>query len=133
MDICYNSREFYEKREESKMRVERRSIGVCILLSIITFGIYMFYWMYKVNDDVAVVSGEPPITTGGMLILLTIVTCGIYGIYWAYTTGEKLDRVRASHGEPTGSLGVLYLVLEFFIAPVAIALMQSELNKYAQG
>ena len=68
-----------------------------------------------------------------MLILLTIVTCGIYGIYWAYTTGEKLDRVRASHGEPTGSLGVLYLVLEFFIAPVAIALMQSELNKYAQG
>ncbi len=115
------------------MRVERRSIGVCILLSIITFGIYMFYWMYKVNDDVAVVSGEPPITTGGMLILLTIVTCGIYGIYWAYTTGEKLDRVRASHGEPTGSLAILYLVLEFFIAPVAIALMQSELNKYAQG
>ena len=46
------------------MRVERRSIGVCILLSIITLGIYMFYWMYKVNDDVAVVSGEPPITTG---------------------------------------------------------------------
>ena len=91
--------------------------------------------MYKWTEDTNRLSQGvyKPSMNYLLVFLLSIVTCGIYGIYWAYTTGEKLDRVRASHGEPTGSLGVLYLVLEFFIAPVAIALMQSELNKYAQG
>ena len=114
------------------MEMKKRSIAGCIILTLVTFGIYGIYWFVKITDDTNTLAGEQG-TNGVTAFILTIVTCGIYGIYWAYTTGEKLDRVRASHGEPTGSLGVLYLVLEFFIAPVAIALMQSELNKYAQG
>lgn len=110
--------------------VKQRSVGLCIVLSIITCGIYGLYWLVCLNDDAITVTGKPG-TSGGMVLLLTIVTCGIYGIYWAYKIGEKLDQARAEHGAPTGSLAILYLVLNLFgLSIVTWALVQSEINKY---
>ena len=105
-----------------------RSVGMCIVLSIITCGIYAFYWMYCIHNDVQEVSGYPMGVSGGMVILLTFVTCGIYGLYWNYKMGQFLDEAR---GTPGGSQGILYLVLSFFkLDIVAFALMQSELNRF---
>lgn len=110
--------------------VKQRSVGLCIVLSIITCGIYGIYWLICLNDDVNTVTGKPG-TSGGMVLVLTIVTCGIYGIYWAYKMGEKLDQARVEHGAPTGSLAILYLVLNLFgLSIVTWALIQSEINKY---
>ena len=64
----------------------------------------------------------------GLCIVLSVITCGIYGLYWL---GEKLDQARAEHGAPTGSLAILYLVLNLFgLSIVTWALIQSEINKY---
>ena len=93
--------------------VKQRSVGLCIVLSVITCGIYGLYWLVCLNNDANTVTGKPG-TDGGMVLLLTIVTCGLYGIYWAYKMGEKLDQARAEHGAPTGSLAILYLVLNLF-------------------
>lgn len=110
--------------------VKQRSVGLCIVLSIITCGIYGLYWLVCLNDDVNTVTGKPG-TSGGMVLLFTILTCGIYGIYWAYKMGDKLDQARAEHGAPTGSLAILYLVLDLFgLSIVTWALIQSEINKY---
>lgn len=110
--------------------VKQRSVGLCIVLSIITCGIYGLYWFICLNDDVNTVTGKPG-TGGGMALVLTIVTCGIYGIYWAYKMGDKLDQARAEHGAPTGSLAILYLVLNLLgLSIVTWALIQSEINKY---
>lgn len=110
--------------------VKQRSVGLCIVLSIITCGIYGLYWLVCLNDDVNTVTGKPG-TSGGMVLLFTILTCGLYGIYWAYKMGEKLDQARTEHGAPTGSLAILYLVLDLFgLSIVAWALIQSEINKY---
>ncbi len=113
--------------------IPQRSIAVCVILSIITLGIYMFYWIYKINEETDRISSIPPIISGGTLILLIIVTCGIYGIYWAYKQGERLDEVRTRMGKPAGNLATLYLILGIFISIVAFALMQSELNEAAAG
>ena len=107
-----------------------RSIGVCVLLSIVTFGIYMLYWLYKINEESAQLSGEPEIASGGMVILLSIVTCSIYLIYWSYKVGERFDRMRQARGEQPGNLSVIYLLLSIFgLSIVSFALMQSEENK----
>ena len=112
------------------MAVTQRNIALCIVLSIVTCGIYGLYWLVVLNDDVNTVTGKPG-TSGGMVLLLTIVTCGIYGLYWAYKMGEKLDQARTEHGATTGSLPILYLVLNLFgLNIVTWALMQSEVNKY---
>ncbi len=106
-----------------------RSIGVCIILSIVTLGIYTLYWMYKINEESAQMSGEPEITSGGMLILLSIVTCSIYLIYWSYKMGERFERMRAQRGGQPGSLPVIYLLLALFgLEIVSLAMMQSEEN-----
>lgn len=108
-----------------------RSVGLCIVLSIVTCGIYGIYWFYHVHEDVQTVCGRPMSVSGGMVILLTIITCNIYGIYWSYKMGQFLD---AAKGNPNGNSGVLYLVLSIFgFNIVAWALMQSELNRFTTG
>ena len=105
--------------------IERRNIAVCIVLTLVTCGIYGIYWIVCLTNDV---NG----TSGGMVVLLTIVTCGIYGIYWAYKQGEKLDFTKNNRGIPSSNSGVLYLILQIFgFGIIAYALMQNELNKLA--
>lgn len=108
-----------------------RSVGVCIVLSLVTCGIYSLYWIYCVHNDVQEVSGVPMGVSGGMVILLNIVTCGIYGIYWNYKMGQMLDGAK---GLPNGNSGILYLVLALFgFGIISLALMQSELNRFTAG
>jgi len=81
--------------------IERRNIAVCIVLTLVTCGIYGIYWIVCLTNDVNTVSGDVNGTSGGMVVLLTIVTCGIYGIYWAYKQGEKLDFTKNNRGIPS--------------------------------
>lgn len=112
--------------------IERRNIAVCIVLTLVTCGIYGIYWIVCLTNDVNTVSGDVNGTSGGMVVLLTIVTCGIYGIYWAYKQGEKLEFTKNNRGIPSSNSGVLYLILQIFgFGIIAYALMQNELNKLA--
>lgn len=112
--------------------IERRNIAVCIVLTLVTCGIYGIYWIVCLTNDVNTVSGDVNGTSGGMVVLLTIVTCGIYGIYWAYKQGEKLDFTKNNRGIPSSNSGVLYLILQIFgFGIIVYALMQNELNKLA--
>ena len=113
--------------------IEERNIGLCIVLTIITIGIYGLYWMYLVVEDVNSLLETPNATSGGMVVLLSICTCSIYLIYWMYITGQALDNyvVTKENGQP-GSRGVLYLVLTIVgLSIVSTALLQNELNQRA--
>lgn len=123
----------YQNRPNGRLPIQNRSIIMYVLLSIVTCGIFAFYWMYCINDDVNHSLGENDMS-GGMVVLLTIVTCGIYGLIWVYTLGNKISRIKRMMGDPyaESSLGALYLILSLFttfIVPLAIA--QNELNKFA--
>ncbi len=108
-----------------------RSVAMCIVLSIITCGIYGIYWMYCIHEDVQMVCDYPMSVSGGMVIVLTFITCGIYGIYWAYKMGQFLDTAK---GAPGGNSSLVYLLLSIFgLQIVAWALMQSELNCFTTG
>ena len=110
--------------------IKQRSIATCIILSIVTCGIYGIIWLISLNDDANNLSQEPNPTSGGMVVLLTIVTCGIYGFYWAYKQGEKLDRAGMMRGLPSDNKGVIYLILSFVgLGIVAYAMMQDSINK----
>lgn len=112
--------------------IQQRNLAVCIILSLVTCGIYGLIWLYWLNEDTNTVSNEPNPTSGGIVILLSIVTCGIYGIYWAYKQGQKLDRANEMRGMTKSDRGVIYLLLCIFgLGIVAYALMQDELNTLA--
>ena len=107
----------------------QRNIGVCILLTVVTCGIYGIYWMIKMNDEINYLAGEQGATSGGMVFLLTLVTCGIYGFYWFYKMGERVDRIK---GSADSNSPVPYLILGIFgLGIVNYCLMQDTINKVA--
>lgn len=113
--------------------VQQKNIAVSIILSIVTCGIYMWYWLFCLTNDTNAISGEMDDTSGGMALLLTIVTFGIYGFYWAYRRGEKIDKAHQNRGEAASNGGVLYVILYILGMVISLALMQNEVNKFAQG
>lgn len=111
----------------SNAGIAPRNIAVCIILSLVTCGIYTLYWVYKINEELKQMSGTDG-TDGGMVILFDIITCGIYAWYWMYKMGEKADIVK---GDPNGNSNVLYLVLSICgLGIVSIAFMQDCINDH---
>lgn len=110
--------------------VSQRNIALCIILSLVTCGIYGLYWFVCLTDDTNTVSGTEG-TSGVLALVLTLITCGIYGLYWAYKCGEKLDKAKTDRGMAASNGGILYLILYIFGGIIAYALIQNELNKIA--
>ena len=112
--------------------IKQRNIGICILLSIVTCGIYGLYWFVVLTDDINQESGETDATSGGMSLLITIVTCNIYGWFWAYKMGEKIDAIKTKNGQPAGNSSILFLLLQLCgLGIVSYAIMQDTINKNA--
>lgn len=107
--------------------VQQRNIALCIILSLVTCGIYGLYWFVCLTEDTNAVAGESG-TSGVMALVFTIITCGIYGLYWAYKCGEKLDKAKANRGISASNGGILYLIVFIFGGIIAYALIQNELN-----
>ena len=60
--------------------MQRRNIGLCVVFAIITCGIYMFYWMYQINETARRINPQRWNTDGGMVILFTIIHAAFTGI-----------------------------------------------------
>lgn len=109
----------------------KRSIGVSIILSIVTCGIYGIYWMIKLNDELNMATGNTAAKSGGIVFLLCLVTCGIYMFFWMYKMGENVDTIKTNAGVQAGNTGIMYLILTFFgLSIVNYCLMQDTINKY---
>lgn len=113
--------------------VKNRNIALCLVLSIVTCGIYGIYWMICLADDLNVASERPGDTSGGMVFLLTLVTCGIYSLFWLYKCGEKVAYIKQRNtGVVDSNSGILYLIIALFgFGIVDYCLIQSELNNVA--
>lgn len=70
-----------------------RNIVMYVLLTLVTCGIYGYYFIYKLAQDVNEMCKEDGQSTPGlgMFILLSLVTCGFYSYYWYYQLGNRLQ------------------------------------------
>jgi hypothetical protein len=110
----------------------RNPIMVAIL-SVITFGIYIVYWWYSVNRELADYGrarntnelGDSPAKSAlavfpGMLVVIPALWTGV-------TTGLRIQAAQRMHGK-TPINGWLALVLYLVIFPALFGYMQSGLN-----
>lgn len=100
--MSYNLKEF-----------ENRSPGLVLLLGLITLGLYMIYWYYKVYDEMKRVTGSTP--TGNDYVLdfiLFLLTCALWGIYVDYRISRQLEELLAASGQPAQDTGTLVVVLD---------------------
>lgn len=114
-------------------RVPSRSIALYIILSFVTCGIFLIYWLICIVNDLNTAADTPNDTNGVTVWLLSLVTCGIYGIYWMYKAGEKVSAIKRKYGEPdSGNTSIVYLVLQIVgLGLINYCLIQNELNKVA--
>lgn len=93
-----------------------RSLVAYILLSLITCGIYSWYFIYALARDVnAVCAGDGKSTAGLIkLILLSMITCGFYSFYWYYALGNRLAENAPRYGlnfQENGTTVLLWYVV----------------------
>lgn len=125
-DIVPSTENNSENNNRKPTGIPNRNIALCVVLTIVTCGIYGIYWMIMLNDEINEASGDNNALSGGLVFLLSIVTCGIYSIYWAYKMGEKVDKIDETSN---GNSSILYLVLSVLgLGIVNFCFMQDALN-----
>lgn len=108
------------------IQINKRIIVVCILLSIITFGIYGIYWLYLLVKNTRSIQKNTTSCTGEMLCLMFVP---FYSLYWWYTRGEKVKQEFSQHNYASTGNGIVYLILAIFgLSIVSMAIMQSDFN-----
>lgn len=114
--------------------LQRREIVLCVVLSIVTCGIYGLYWLYRLNEDSKLAAGDEGAMNGGLVILLSIVTCNIFLIYWWWTMGKRMMTAQQNAGTQAEDRSILYLVLSLLgVGIVNYCLVQNDLNAIADG
>lgn len=114
---------FSELREEN-------SVGLCVLFSILTAGIYWLYWKYRLCKKIRLLNGDVSSCTGEFICLLLVP---FYSLYWYYSKGgQTLSYGANRRGIFISSSGGLYVVLSLFgLSLIADAIIQSKLNEVA--
>ena len=113
--------------------LRNRSIGLYVVLSIVTCSIFAIYWIYTMANDLNNVTrehaGEYQQTSAGLVVLLSVVTCGIYGWYWLYKAGKRLSSCQFDNGFRVTDDSVIMLILSIFgLGIVSYCILQSALN-----
>lgn len=81
------------------VKADRSLIG-WLLLSIVTCGIYSYYFLYCLARDINIMCQDDGDSTPGLaaFILLSFVTCGFYAYYWYYKIGNRLQANAPRYG-----------------------------------
>jgi hypothetical protein len=88
-----------------------RSTGTCILLSIVTLGIYTWYWYYKTHDEMKQHSGQG--IGGGIALLLAILVSIVMPFLSSSEVGKLYER-RGQKAPVGAATGLWFLLLGWF-------------------
>ena len=100
----------------------------CVLLLILTFGIYWLIWIYRTTRYLNRVEDEIPRTPVSQLLLCMFIP--FYQIYWVYQSAKRVDKLAVSRGI-SSDLTVICLILAIFVPIIAPMLMQDKINSIA--
>lgn len=103
-----------------------RSIGTCILLAIVTFGIYTYVWTWKTHDEIKLHSGTG---VGGPLGF--VIYFVVSPVTFFLLAGE-VRQMLALAGRPSRVRGLtgLWILLPLFGPLVWFFKVQGQLNEY---
>lgn len=105
------------------MNIKRRNMWMQVLLTIVTLGLYTFYWFYVTMVELKELSRDEKVNPT-ILFLLIFVPFGI--LYSHYKYFEMYEKVSKDHLNKW----VIYL-LWLFVTPAVWFIVQMELNRQA--
>lgn len=98
--------------------VQKRDLGMMIILFIVTFGLYFFYWAVKTKNELNAMGGEIPTA-----LLMIIPFANFY--FWYRYAQAFCKYVTRSNDE------LAYFALLAFVPFVGMFIVQDKLNKLA--
>jgi hypothetical protein len=106
------------------------NIALDIILSIITCGIYWFFWQARQIRALNFLLREKRFSFP-LWFFLSIVTCFLFNIYYEYIMAQAVVEVQRREGGPlSNELPVVSLILSIFgMHIVTDAIQQHEINK----
>ena len=95
---------------------EDRALWKYIVFGLLTCGIYNFYFIYKMAQDVNEMCTGDGKKTSGLIafILLSYLTCGIYPLIWYYSLGNRLAENAPRYGLNFQENGMTVLMWHIF-------------------
>jgi len=107
----------------------RRGVGFVLVLTIVTLGLYQYYWLYKTFREVKAYRGTG---IGGLLgIVATLFVVGVFLLPW-YVGRMIRDAERAGSVTVTAWTG-LWVLIPFVGAFIWVARVQSALNDFIEA
>jgi MFS family permease len=104
----------------------RRSIGVSILLAIVTIGIYTFVWVYKTHNEIKRHSG---IGVGGVVGLVIYIVIGPV-TYFVIPSEIRQMYEAAGRQSPVRGIYGLWILLPLIGPIIWFVQVQGALNQY---
>ncbi len=116
----------------------RREPWMPALLTVVTCGVYYFYWQWVTTDELRTATGREdlnPMTD----LLLSILCCGFWSVWVQYRNAQVVHQAFQARGQSHEDKSVFILLLHALSALngvtglVAIFLLQDEYNKLADS
>lgn len=116
--------------------VKEKSIGLCVVLSLVTCGIYSIYWLYTIAHDLNDLCESQNQEKGvepGLVVVLSIVTCGIYLLYYLWKAGKMVSSLTRNNGHHPSDDSIVLMVLSILqLSLVSYCILQSHINGFAK-
>ena len=106
-------------------------IGIAVILTIVTCGIYGLFWQYKQMEVLNAWLGREEYNFW-TYILLSILTCGIFAVYYEYKMAKGINEVQHRNGFMVNNdLALICLVLAVLgLGIVSLAIQQADINNF---
>jgi len=106
-----------------------RSIGVCILLFVVTFGFYGWYWSYKTHEEMKQETGDG---LGGVLGLVVWILLGFVSAFVIPSEVGKMYAKAEQQPPVNGWTGLWLVPFGVLVIPAIVwfAKVQRALNQY---
>ena len=121
--------------------IQRREPALVLVLSIVTFGIYLPFWYHGIYEDLQALDGRTPTGHGFWLdFLFVILTFAIYGIWVDYQISLQIAQFEERNGlGPVQDTSVIAIILDvasyftaFFTNFVTSAIQQDQVNRVVE-
>ena len=108
------------------MAIKQRNLVTCILLTLVTCGIYSIYWVIMLAKEAVSVKDPADNAVLEIVLMLFLPFLGIF------LTEKKFAEGCAARGIAHSDNSVIYLVLGIFgLGIVGICMLQNDVNKFA--
>ncbi|MFV0254936.1 MAG: DUF4234 domain-containing protein [Erysipelotrichaceae bacterium] len=110
--------------------VRKKNIVSAVLLSIFTCGLYFWYWVICLTNDIAILKNDNKYRSGGLVVFLSLFTCGIYFLYWVYVTSRDIYKLELAYDNTAADNSTLNVILAIFAASVvSLSILQLSINR----